>query len=133
MMERMRQEKDQEEDQPLSYLPSASQVGASAAVEYDNPSQEMDFFRKELENSKKEVVATQQELVSVKRAMKQLEEANNNLKKMYVIMQKRIAVANLNFRTTESLESLRDQLSLLLNACPLPEDDPFAYPPLPST
>ncbi|KAJ4146900.1 hypothetical protein LMH87_001459 [Akanthomyces muscarius] len=117
MMERMRQEKGPEEDQPFSYLPSASQGGDSAAVEYDNPSQEMDYFRKELENCKKEVAATQQELGSVKRAMKQLEEANNNLKK----------------KTTESLESLRDQLSLLLNACPLPEDDPFAYPPLPSS
>lgn len=132
-MERMRQEKDLEEDQPLSYLPSASQGGASAAVEYDNPSQEMDYFRKELENCKKEVAATQQELGSVKRAMKQLEEANNNLKKKYVIMHRRSVVANLKSRTTESLESLRDQLSLLLNACPLPEDDPFAYPPLPSS
>ena len=95
--------------------------------------QEIEYFRKELENCKKEVEATQQELWSVKRAMKQLEEANSSLKKMYVIIKKRMAVANLNFRTTESLESLRDQLSLLLNACPLPEDDPFAYPPLPST
>ena len=38
MIERMRQEKGPEEDQPLSYLPSASQGGAPAATEYDNHS-----------------------------------------------------------------------------------------------
>ncbi|KAM3522460.1 hypothetical protein MY4038_008607 [Beauveria bassiana] len=115
MIERMR-EKGPEESQTLSYLPSVSQDGASAAAGYEDHSQEIEYLRKETENRKKEVEAVQQELESVKRVTKQLEEANNSLEKM----------------TTESLESLRDQLSLLLNTCPLPGDDPFAYPPLPS-
>ncbi|KAM3496776.1 hypothetical protein MY10362_009853 [Beauveria mimosiformis] len=116
----MRQEKGPEEGQPLSYMPSVNQDGVSTAAGYENHSQEifylLEYLRKETENHKKEVEALQEELDSVKRVTKQLKDADNSLKKT----------------TTESLESVQDQLSLLLNTCPVPEDDPFAYPPLPS-
>lgn len=65
MIERMR-EKGQEESQTLSYLPSVSQDGASAAAEYEDHSQEIDYLRKETENRKKEVEAVQQDLESAK-------------------------------------------------------------------
>ncbi|KAM3560568.1 hypothetical protein ARSEF4850_003611 [Beauveria asiatica] len=115
MIERMR-EKRPEEGQSLSYLPSECQDGASADARYEDHSQEIEHLRTEVENRKKEVDTVRQQLESVKRDLRQLEEANTHLQKM----------------TTESLESLRDQLSLLLNTFPPPGDDPFAYPPLPS-
>ncbi|KAJ2972648.1 hypothetical protein NQ176_g7038 [Zarea fungicola] len=116
MIERMRQEKGQEDGQPLSDLHSASHNGAPTAARYDNQNREIEHLRKEIESCKKEMTAVQHELKSVRGVTKQLEEADDSLKRM----------------TTESLESLRDQLSMLLNTCPLPEDDPFAYPPLSS-
>ncbi|KAM3519858.1 hypothetical protein MY4038_009647 [Beauveria bassiana] len=115
MIERMR-EKGPEEGPPLSYLPSMRQDGASASAGYDNHGQEIEYLRKEAETRKKELKAMQQGLESIKNVTKQLEEAYNSLKKM----------------VNESLQGLQGQLSVLINTCPLQEDDPFAYPPLPS-
>ncbi|KAJ2981969.1 hypothetical protein NQ176_g1697 [Zarea fungicola] len=116
MIERMRQGKGHEEGQPLSDLHSASQNGAPTATMYDNQSHEMEYLRNEMESFRKQVTAVKQEVESVRSVVKQLQGDNDSMTKM----------------TTESLESLRDQLSLLVNSCPLPEEDPFAYPPLPS-
>ncbi|KAJ2971027.1 hypothetical protein NQ176_g7893 [Zarea fungicola] len=116
MIERMRQGKVQEEGQRLSDPHSASQDGAPTATGYENQSHEMEYLRKEMESCRKEVTAVKQELESFRSVVKQLQGDSDSLTKM----------------TTESLENLRDQLSFLVNSCPLPEEDPFAYPPLPS-
>ncbi|KAJ2969356.1 hypothetical protein NQ176_g8706 [Zarea fungicola] len=116
MIERMRQGKVQEEGQQLSDPHSASQNGAPTATGYDNQSHAMEYLRKEMEGYRKEVTAVKQELESFRSVVEQLQGDSDSLTKI----------------TTESLENLRDQLSLLVNSCPLPEEDPFAYPPLPS-
>ncbi|KAF1738502.1 hypothetical protein CRV24_000428 [Beauveria bassiana] len=74
-------EKGPEDGKPLSYLPSVSQDGASAAAGYEDHDQEIEYLRKETENRKKEVEAVQQGLESVKRVTKRLEEANNSLRR----------------------------------------------------
>ncbi|KAJ3497345.1 hypothetical protein NLG97_g1977 [Lecanicillium saksenae] len=113
----LRQSKGQEETLSLSDPNSNDQNGASSAVEYDEHIQEIEFLRKEVEDGTQEMTALRQDVENGKRVMERLGKDTESLKKM----------------VNESLGSLRDQLSVLMNTCPFPgEADPFAYPPLPS-
>ncbi|KAJ3492925.1 hypothetical protein NLG97_g5057 [Lecanicillium saksenae] len=116
-LDSLRQSKGQEETQSLSDPNDNDQNGVPSAVEYDEYSQEIEFLRKEMEGGTQEMTALRQDIENGKRVMERLGKDTESLKKM----------------VNESLESLRDQLSVLMNTCPFPgEADPFAYPPLPS-